>query len=81
MYLHDDDVIKWRQLNTVGIIDLLWGESIGHRWIPLTKGQLYGAFMFSILIAWKKIWILSRVISDLTRHDATTILNDLHRMT
>ena len=29
-----DDVIKWKHFRVTG---RLWGESTGHRWIPLTK--------------------------------------------
>ena len=30
----------------------LWGESTGHRWITLTKGQSCNALMFSLLLVW-----------------------------
>ena len=37
---YHDDVMAWKR-----ITDLLWGESTGHRWIPITKGQWCGAQM------------------------------------
>ena len=45
---------------------LLWGEFIGHRWIPLTKGQLHekcfhlmtSSCRFSPLVHWKSKWQL-----------------------
>ena len=41
---------------------LLWGESIGHRWIPFTKGQWCRNVMFPLLSAveqtveWPAVW-------------------------
>ena len=32
------------------ITDPLWGESTSHQWIPLTKGQLHRALMFSSML-------------------------------
>ena len=32
----------------------LWGESTGHRWIPLTRAS--DALMFSLTCAWKNYW-------------------------
>ena len=37
--LPDDDVMTW---NCLRITVPLWGESIVHTWIPLTKDQIYG---------------------------------------
>ena len=34
---HRDDVRTWKCFHSTGP---LWGESIGHWWIPLTKGQM-----------------------------------------
>ena len=36
--------------NTFHITGPLWGESTGDRWITLTKGQLWGALVFLLLI-------------------------------
>ena len=32
--------------NVFPVAGPLWGESTGHRWIPLRKGQLHGPLMF-----------------------------------
>ena len=45
----------------------LWGESTGHRWIPLTKAS-DGAFMFSLICAWTNSWAITRDSGDLRRH-------------
>ena len=39
--------ILWHR-NALSITCPLWEESIGHRWITLTTGQLCGALLFSI---------------------------------
>ena len=44
-----DNVKKWKLFRVTGP---LWGESTGHRWIPLTKVQWRGALMFSLICAW-----------------------------
>ena len=38
--------------NALHITGPLWGESTGHRWIPLTKGQWCG---FSLMLGWKAV--------------------------
>ena len=43
--------------NLFRVTGSLWGESIGHRWIPLTKGQWGVALMFSLMCAWTKPFI------------------------
>ena len=40
-----------RHGDTLRITGPLWGESTGHRWIPLAKGQWCGPMMFSLLFA------------------------------
>ena len=37
--------------NIFRVSDPLRGESTGHRWIPLTKGQLWGDLMISLMYA------------------------------
>ena len=41
--VYHDDVIKWKYFR---VTDPLWGESTGHRWIPLTEDQWRGPLMF-----------------------------------
>ena len=43
--LQFDMMTSWHG-NTSCITGFLWGESIGHRWIPLTKGQQCRVLMF-----------------------------------
>ena len=38
------------------VTGLLWGESTGDRWIPLTNGQWRGALMSSLMYAWTQ-WL------------------------
>ena len=49
----------------------LWGESTGHKWIPLTKGQQC-QLMFISLLTWTSCWTSSRyrVARDFKCHDA-----------
>ena len=42
----------------------LWGESTSDWWIPLTKGQQFIAFIFSLLLAWTSCWTNNEVDSD-----------------
>ena len=35
-HFNHDDVIQWKHLRVTGH---LWGESTGHRWIPVTKAS------------------------------------------
>ena len=46
---------KWFMMTSLNgnVTDLLWEESTGYRWIPLTKGQWCGAFI------WAFIWFAS----------------------
>ena len=48
--LNHFDVIKWKHFRVTG---LWWGESTGHRRIPLTEGQWRGALIFSLVCAWR----------------------------
>ena len=47
----------------------LWGESTGHRWIPLTKASNAGLWYFFIC-AWTNGWWNSRYAGDLRPHGA-----------
>ena len=60
MYLHNTQYIVnlWHG-NVFHITGLLRGESTGHRWIPLTKGQWYGALWFPSLMASTSRWMWS----------------------
>ena len=55
-----DDVMTWKH-----ITGHLWGESTGHWWIPLTKGQKCRALMYAWIHLWPKRW----VASDLRSYD------------
>ena len=45
----------------------LWGESIGHRWIPLTKGQPHAEPSWLPVLAWISCWTNDRLAGDLRR--------------
>ena len=62
-----DDVIKLKPFRVTGP---LWGESTGHRWIPLHKDQWRGAWIFSVICAWTNGWANNRDAGDLRRHRA-----------
>ena len=47
----------------------LWGESIGHRWLPLTKASDV-ELMFCLICAWTNSWAKNRDAGDLKRHRA-----------
>ena len=65
---HDDR----SAFRNTGLLTLLWGESPCNWYIPLTKGQVCGAFIFPEELAWKVVWIIEWVSGDprLRRHDA-----------
>ena len=42
--------------STFSLTGLLWWESTGHRWIPITKVQWCEALELSLLLAWKSCW-------------------------
>ena len=46
------------------ITDPLWRESIGHRWIPLTKGRLWWASILSSMLSWINCWINNRIAGE-----------------
>ena len=48
----------------------LCGEITGHRWIPPTKGQWRGIWIFSLICAWIKGWINNREAGYLRCHRA-----------
>ena len=50
------------------VIGPLCGEVTAHRWIPLTKGQLRGALVFSLICAWTNSWANTRDAGVLRRH-------------
>ena len=45
----------------------LWGESTGHRWIPLIKRPVMWTVNDSLLLAWKSCWTNTRDVGDLRR--------------
>ena len=59
-----DDVINGNLFRVTGP---LWGESIGHRWLPLTKAS-FVELMFSLI--WTNSWAKNRDASDLKHHRA-----------
>ena len=80
----DKIVVNWIMLTWYGIIDMamwwrhdtanvhilgpLWGESIRHLWIPLTKGQWCGTLVFTLLLPWiKYCWAKGRVSTIIFR--------------
>ena len=56
--------------NLFGVTGPLCGKFSGHLWISLTKASDTENLMFSVIYAWKKGWINSRVAGDLRRHGA-----------
>ena len=56
--------------NIFHVTGLLWGESTGHRWIPLTKLQWRGALVFSLISALTHGWANHRGTGDSRRHRA-----------
>ena len=67
IFFHHDDINKWKHFRFTGP---LWGESISHRWIPVTRGQWHGALLFYLICAWTNGWENDRDVSDLRRHGA-----------
>ena len=71
---HHYDVIKWKHFTRFP----LWGQSNGHRWIPLTKASGADFLVFSLICAWTNIWENNRDTDDLRRHrahyDATVMI-------
>ena len=61
------NVMTLSHRNIFRITGPLWGESIGHRWIPLTKTKLRGA-LFSLICAWTNGWANNRDTGDLRHH-------------
>ena len=53
-HLHLQTVVSWWR--RVILLGPLWGESTGHQWIPITKGQACGALMSSWLLVWISCW-------------------------
>ena len=54
--------------NAFRVAGPLWGESIGHRWIPLTKTNDAELWCFSLICAWINGWANNREAGDLRRH-------------
>ena len=54
--------------NISRVIGHLCGEFTGYLWIPLTKSQWCGTFMFSLICAWINGWVNNRGAGDLRRH-------------
>ena len=50
--------------------NVMWGESIGHRRIPLTKANNTELWCFSLKSSWTNGWANSRDAGDLTHHGA-----------
>ena len=51
-WLRHEDVMKWKYFRVTG---LLWGESTGHRWIPLTKASDHELSCFIYLCLNKRL--------------------------
>ena len=62
------------QGNIVHVADTLCGESNVHRRIPLTKGQLHRALMFSLMCSWTNGWTNSGVTGSFGRYCALVML-------
>ena len=55
-------------LSVISITAHLWGESTGHRWIPLTNASDMGVLMFSLICAWTNGWSNNWDASELRSH-------------
>ena len=62
-------MMSWHR-NTFCITGPLSGESTGHWWISLTKGQWYEALTFSLLLTWTNCWTNSQIADDSGCHSA-----------
>ena len=64
--------------NIFRVIGPLWGESTGHRWIPLTKASDAELSYFYSIYTWTKSWADKRDACDLTHqhshYDVTAIM-------
>ena len=56
------------------VIGPLWGDSTDDPWIPHTKSQWYGAFMYSLLLVQASNWRNGRVTGDLRRPNSYWML-------
>ena len=54
----------------IRVTDALWGESTGHRWIPLTKASDAELWCFLWSVPEKNGWANNRDAGDLRRHRA-----------
>ena len=63
---YHDDVIKWKHFLRYWP---LWGESTGHRWIPLTKASDANFDVFFALRL-KNDWANNRDVGNLRHHQA-----------
>ena len=63
---HGNDDMTWKLLHVIGP---LCGESIGDRWILLTKNQQHGTnTVFHFTYPWTNGWTNRGVAGDLRRH-------------
>ena len=53
--------IRSRHGSAFRIAGPLWGESTGHRWIPLTEDQQCRAVAFSLMCPWTNRWITAKL--------------------
>ena len=54
--------------NNFRVTGPLWGESTGHRWIPLTKASDTELWCFFFISAWTNGWANNWYAGDLRRH-------------
>ena len=66
----DMDMMTSSNGNIFRVIGPLCGEFTGHRWIPLTKGQLRVALMLSLIYVWTNDWVNNKDTGDLRRYRA-----------
>ena len=45
----------------LALVRWIRGESTGHRWVPLHRGQWHGALVFSLICAWTNGWAKNRI--------------------
>ena len=58
-------IIKYNDMETLFITVPLWEESTSHWWSSFTMGQIWWAFMFSLLSASTSCWMNNGDVDDL----------------
>ena len=60
-------MVTLSNVNIFRVTGAMWGESTGHRWIPLTKAS-DAELCFFFISVWTNGWAKSRDAGDVRRH-------------